>query len=276
MSKNTNEILSLWPKKVAELNERQLEAREGFMRGWLELLPNKYGVVEKFNQGWVAKLPLPTQKIKTLEIGAGLGEHASWEDLSNQDYYHLDYRKEFTDLLAKKFGDSQSILADIQEKVDLPAESYDRIVALHVLEHLPSLVKAVVEIVRLLKKDGFFDVVIPCEGGLAYGIARKISAQRYFEKRFKMDYIPIVKTEHVNMGYEIVRLLELFFNFETSSFFPLKVPVFTMNLCYGMRLRRRSEAELRSTFEEHPHILERIFESDLQANPSKELVDSIL
>ena len=42
-------------------------------------------------------------------------------------------------------------------------------------------------------------VVIPCEGGLAYSLARRISAQRIFEKRYGMSYRFFIESEHINV-----------------------------------------------------------------------------
>jgi SAM-dependent methyltransferase len=126
----------------------------------------------------------------------------------------------------------------IQSKTQFENSTFDRVLTVHVLEHLPNLPAALLEIIRILKDDGCFDVVIPCEGGLAYSIARKISAQRYFEKTFKMDYLPIVKSEHINTFPEIMAELKKYFKVEQSSFFPLKVPFYPINLCTAMRLTK--------------------------------------
>ena len=55
--------------------------------------------------------------------------------------------------------------------------------AIHVLEHLPNLPKALTEVHRSIKKTGTFQVVIPFERGFAYQIAREISAKRIFQSR---------------------------------------------------------------------------------------------
>jgi hypothetical protein len=97
----------------------------------------------------------------------------------------------------------------------------------------------VAEIRRLLKPDGCFDAVLPCEGGLAYAVARKVSAERLFRKRFGMDYTPIIRNEHVSTLDEIVEELDRVFEVEARSFFPLRVPISTMNLCVSLRLLPR-------------------------------------
>ena len=228
--------MTVWPKTPPILTPEQLKAREGFMKLWHQVLPKKYGLIEKFNQGYVAQLPLKKGSV-TLEVGAGLGEHAKYEDLGNQEYYCLEYREEFCKELRKVIFPPERVLCgDIQKTQKWDAATFDRIIAIHVLEHLLDLPAALAEISRLLKPGGVFDVVIPTEGGFAYSLARKISAERVFRKNFKMDYGPIIKNEHVSTYHEITEVLFANFRLQTRSFFPSFLPISGLNLCVGMRL----------------------------------------
>jgi SAM-dependent methyltransferase len=108
-----------------------------------------------------------------------------------------------------------------------------------VLEHLPDLPKALKEIDRLLARGGTFEIVIPCEGGWAYGFARKISSERMFRKNFGMDYRPIIRAEHINRCDEIVaELAKHGWQQTKKSYFPLLVPIWTANLCLGMQFKK--------------------------------------
>lgn len=140
-----------WPKQIPTLSPEQQIAREKWMKLWHEALPNKYSIIENFNHGYLAKLPLKLGT-KTLEVGAGLGEHAVWENLKNQDYCFLEYRKDWCDIIKNKYPNNTVIWGDIQKHLDFESQSFDRIVAIHVLEHIPDLPNALIEIKRLLKK----------------------------------------------------------------------------------------------------------------------------
>jgi SAM-dependent methyltransferase len=124
----------------------------------------------------------------------------------------------------------------------LPFEdaSFDRALAIHVLEHLPDLPSAIAELRRVLKDDGRLVVVIPCEGGVAYGLARRISAQRIFERRYKVSYDWFVKSEHINIPREIVAELTDYFEILERRYFPLRLPITAANLVIGLTLRPRS------------------------------------
>ncbi len=226
----------VWPKVPPPLSAAESQAREEFMQLWHEQLPGRYSALEDFNQGYVARLP-HRSGIKTLEIGAGLGGHLPYERLSDQDYYCLEYRASFCETLRRKIEPSHVLCADIQDQVPQPDHFFDRIVAIHTLEHLRDLPRAVSEIRRLLKADGILDIVLPCEGGWMYGLARRISSQRLFEKTFHMSYIPIILNEHVNNLSEILALLDKHFIIDTSRFFPFRIPIYQLNLCAGLRLR---------------------------------------
>jgi SAM-dependent methyltransferase len=122
--------------------------------------------------------------------------------------------------------------------LDFPDGHFDRIIAINVLEHLPNLPRAVDEMHRLCdKKTGFLSVIIPCEGGLAYGIARRISAQRIYEKRYKIPYVNFIGREHINVPWEIYEELNKKFRIESRTFFPFPIPLEFCNLFIGLTLR---------------------------------------
>jgi hypothetical protein len=105
---------------------------------------------------------------------------------------------------------------------------------------LPATVR---ELYRLCDKErGSLSVVIPCEGGLAYALARKISAQRIFEKRYGQSYKWFIEREHVNRPGEIQRELAPYFQVTNRRFFPLRVPAVFCNLVIGLTLTPRAAA----------------------------------
>lgn len=205
---------------------------------WHQELPNKYAAIEKFNHGYPANLPVKLGT-KTLEVGAGIGGHLGYEDLKNQEYHCLEYREEFCTELKKAVPPEQVHCGDIQKRQPWSDQFFDRIVSIHVLEHLPDLPAALEEIARLLKDDGVFDIVIPCDGGLAYRFARSISSKRMFEKNFGIPFEPIIRAEHLSSYPEIHEELLRKFEVENRCFFPLRIPSYQINLAVGFRLRKK-------------------------------------
>ena len=231
----TDPLRGSWPKNVPDLTQQQEDAREAWMMLWHEQLPNKFGIAEKFNNGFVVDLPV-APGTRTLEVGPGIGGHLEYEDLKRQDYHVLEMREEFCKRLADRLSPRQVHQGSIEERQPFEDGSFDRLIAIHVLEHLRNLPPALDECARLLRPGGFFDVVLPCEGGMAYSFARRISSKRMFESHFKMSYDPIIKAEHVNQLWEVNQ--ELFKRFKpvVRKHFPLIVPLDTANLFVGYRL----------------------------------------
>jgi SAM-dependent methyltransferase len=226
-----------WPKRLAPMTAEQLRIRDEWMKIWLEQHMTKATYVtllERFNQRYPLKTARPGQR--TLEIGAGVGAHCEWEDLATQEYHCNELRPELVEELRRKHPGVHAALGDCQEGLDFPDAHFDRVIAIHVLEHLPNLPKALREIRRVLKPGGRFSVVIPCEGGLAYSLARQLSAKRIFEKRFQQSYDWLIASEHVNQAHEVVEELGHVFGVEERSFYPLRVASTDINLLIGLTL----------------------------------------
>lgn len=209
------------------------------MLAWHEELPSRYAFVERFNHRALARLPAEPQKFRTLEIGAGIGGHLPFEYLSRQEYHCLEYRSEFCERLRLLPNVASVIEGSIEEKTDFAADALDRVVAIHVLEHLRNLPAALQEIERILKPGGIFDVVLPCEGGLSYSFARKISSERMFRKRFKMDFTPIIQNEHVSTYAEVHAEIDKRFRAVQTVNFPFPIYAPAINICVALRLTKR-------------------------------------
>ncbi len=204
------------------------------MRQWLKVLPEHFGLIEQFNQ----RYPLRTFKEggRTLEIGAGMGAHIRYENISKQDYVALEVQSGMTEKVLSLFPGIRAITGDCQEKIDFPDQYFDRVLAIHILEHLPDLPSALLEVKRVLKPDGTFCVIIPCDPGFAYSIARNISARPLFEKLYHQNYDWLIKMEHINTPHEITAELQNHFRVVHRRFFPFNFPIKDINLIIGLTL----------------------------------------
>jgi SAM-dependent methyltransferase len=238
---------SKWPKVLPPLTPEQKQRSDEFMKMWhVELAGQpRYGLIESFNHNFPVKHSQPGFKT-TLEIGAGLGEHLHYEKLTaeqEQNYHCNEYRENMAAEIRRRYPKVQTIVGDCQQRMDFADGYFDRYIAVHVLEHLPDLPGAIREAWRLLNKStGRFLVVIPTEGSPAYSLARKISAERVWNKRFGGGYEEFYKREHINLPHEILAELDPYFTIESRSFFPLPfLPVVAINLCIGLALKPRPQ-----------------------------------
>jgi len=233
---------SKWPKYFPPLTEEQTAIRNDFVKYWLSTISEKYGIVERFNHGYSIAHQARDFK-RTLEIGAGIGKHIDHERLTpeqEKQYTALELRHELTEIIRTRHPRVQAITGDIQERLPFPDGHFDRILAIHVLEHLPNAPAAIEEIHRLCDPHtGQLSVVLPCEGGLAYGLARRVSARRLFEKRYGQPYQWFIEREHLSGPRELLDLLCRRFEICQSRYFPLRVPYFSVNLCAAFTLKPR-------------------------------------
>jgi ubiquinone/menaquinone biosynthesis C-methylase UbiE len=236
MAKKLTQSIQKWPKRFLPLSPEQVDISDDFVKHWHETLPRKYSVVDEFNHRYVVKNS-PEIFSRTLEIGAGIGTHLQYENLTPEqesNYVAVDIRDNMVDEILKAFPRVKAVVGDCQEHLDFGEGHFDRILAIHVLEHLPNLPAAIKEMYRLCDKSkGVLSVVIPCEGSLAYKFARRLSAQRIFERRYKQSYRWFIEREHINRPWEIFEELRPYFTAVHSSYFPIPLKFEFCNLCIG-------------------------------------------
>jgi len=224
-----------WPKVLPPLAPEDQAIIDEAIQWWHEDVPSSYQLVERFNHRYALRsYPPGAGRFRTIEIGAGLGEQLQYEDLSRQDYTCVELRTEMAAALRVRFPNVQTIVGDCQQRLPFDDGHFDRAVAVHVLEHLPDLPRALDELRRLLRPGGRLGVVIPCDPGFVYGLGRRVTAQRQFEKRYGKPYSLFVRREHINSPAEIRELLRERFRIEHQQFFPLRVPIVNLNVCLGI------------------------------------------
>jgi SAM-dependent methyltransferase len=239
------DTVSRWPKILEPLDSEQQAVYDDFMKRWHEILPDRYRLVERFSHGFPVRYS-HAGFTTTIEVGAGLGEHLHHEQLSPEQargYCAVELRESMAEQIRAKDPRITVLVGDCQQLLPFPDDHFDRYLAVHVLEHLPNLPACVREAWRLLdKQHGQFLAVIPCEGGLAYSLARRMSAQRIFESTYGIPYGPLIAREHLSQPHEILTELNRYFELERRLFFPLRfLPVTSANLCIGLVMRPRPE-----------------------------------
>jgi ubiquinone/menaquinone biosynthesis C-methylase UbiE len=238
MNSLQSELGSPWPKVRPQLSLEQQKIIEDWYSYWLPKQSAQFGPIVRFNHKYAARTAVAGAR--TLEIGAGTGEHLLYEEQSGQEYYALELREELARNLQSRFPNVRVIVGDCQKKIEAPDQSFDRVLAIHVLEHLVDLPNALSEVSRVLRPDGTFMVVIPCEGGLAYQLGRQFSSKRMFEQRYQTSYDWMISYDHVNKADEIMEELNSRFVVKARSYYPLGFPSLHLNLIVGLTLVPRN------------------------------------
>jgi SAM-dependent methyltransferase len=228
---------TVWPKIRPELTEKQRAVMDDWYVQWLgEGLPDSFKPIDRFNHTYA--LRSASAGARTLEIGPGNGSHLLFENLAElQEYVALELRESLSQQIETDHRNVRVVVGDCQRTLEFPDGYFDRVLAIHVLEHLDNLPAALREIKRVLKPSGLFSVVIPCEGGVGYSLGRKFTSQRMFEKRYSMPYDWMIRYDHINQAREVLHELRSDFRVVHRTFFPLRIPSVDANLIIGLTLR---------------------------------------
>jgi len=210
-------VLSRFPKVRPELPE-------GYRRRYVaDYRENRYGrrgvlrcaaALEAWMHREVARAGAGA---RVLELGAGTLNHLPYE--RPEDCYEVvePFRELWADsphrLQVSRFYD------DIRE-ID-PAQRYDRIISVAVLEHLTELPEVLARSGLLLSREGAFAAGIPSEGALAWFLAWRFGTGIPYRLRTGLSYAPLMRHEHVNRAAEIQQLVRHFFRRLSLRRFPL-------------------------------------------------------
>src|SRR5438093_12700870 len=121
------------------------------MLSWLEVLSKRVGIVDNFNHRYPVK-HAPHEFLSTLAVGAGLGTHLQYETLTpeqERNYVALELRENMAEKIRARFPQVQALVGDCQQRLSFADGYFDRVLAIHVLEHLPNLPAAIREAHRL-------------------------------------------------------------------------------------------------------------------------------
>ncbi len=152
-----------------------------------------------------------------LEIGAGTLNHVPYHPGAGVYDAVEPFRELWED--SPHRSRVRRIYASIEEVP--PAERYDAVLSVAVLEHLTNLPAVVAEAARKLRAGGVFRAAFPSEGGLLWGLAWRFTTGVEFRLRHGLDYGALMRHEHVNTASEILAVLRHFFERVEIARFPL-------------------------------------------------------
>ncbi len=223
-----------WPKYRPDLTEEQKRIFSDWYQHWLSKagMQGRYSFIDQFGHEYAAR----TFKdgCKTLDIGAGNGAHLKYENLEMQEYTALEHSSELLGDLTRLYPKARTVIGDCQKEMDFQDNYFDRVLAIHVLEHLDNLPVTLREVHRTLRSGGKFSVIIPCEGGMLYSIGRKFSSEKMFIERYHQSYDWLIKYDHINTAKEVIAELKDLFTIDSTQYFPFLVPSIDMELVIGL------------------------------------------
>lgn len=175
-----------------------------------------------------------------IEVGAGTGHHIPYVKHAYSQYVMTDNNNEMLDIASKKYSAELSkgvVLLEKQDATDLtyPDNSFDRLIATHVLEHLPNPVKVLAEWNRIVRPGGIISIVLPCDPGMLWRFGRHFGPRRNASKAgIAYDYLQAA--EHVNSIFNLVVFIRHHFESITEHWYPARMAVPDLNLFYVCHL----------------------------------------
>lgn len=168
-----------------------------------------------------------------LEVGAGTLAHMPFVRHQFDRYIASDFDPAVVDA-AKKLPvpEKVEILRLDGGKLPFEDDSFDRVIATHVLEHVPHPHDALAEWVRILKPGGVLSLILPCDPGMLWRIGRSFGPRQTAESA-GLPYDYYMAREHINSIFNLHQILRFHFPRREVTWWPFRLPVADINLIYA-------------------------------------------
>ncbi|HZX80645.1 MAG TPA: class I SAM-dependent methyltransferase [Lysobacter sp.] len=186
-------------------------------------------------------LPSDMRADRVLEVGAGSGHHYRYLREKPREYVLTDGSDPMLRVSRQRYADEVATGRIIIEKQDASAltyddASFDRLIATHVLEHIPDPVGVLREWSRVVRSGGLLSIVLPCDPGLLWRLGRHFGPRRNAQ-RLGLPYDYVQAADHVNSIFNLVVFIRHHFDLTVEQWYPARVPVPDLNLFYVCHLR---------------------------------------
>jgi phosphatidylethanolamine/phosphatidyl-N-methylethanolamine N-methyltransferase len=175
---------------------------------------------------------------RVLEVGAGAGEHLPFVRHRFDQYVLGDSNLSMLHKVRRVRQSRAGVTATALDAAALPhADStFDRLVSVYNLEHVPHPHVVLKEWARVVRPGGILSIAIPTEGGLAWSLGRHISTRRTF-RNMGFDYDYIVAREHVNTCARLCAFIRYYFDDRVERWYPTGIPSPHLNLVFTATIR---------------------------------------
>jgi phosphatidylethanolamine/phosphatidyl-N-methylethanolamine N-methyltransferase len=190
-------------------------------------------------------LPNNKKSDSILEVGAGTGHHYAYINRKPLKYILSDSSDDMLEIATKKYqNEINSGLIEVDKqnatKLTYADNSFDRLIATHVLEHILNPVDALEEWNRVVKPGGIISISLPCDPGMMWRLGRYFGPRTQLQKQ-GVNYDYLQAAEHVNSIFNLVVFIRHHFNVVVEDWYPLKAPVADLNLFYTCHIKVEKE-----------------------------------
>jgi ubiquinone/menaquinone biosynthesis C-methylase UbiE len=176
---------------------------------------------------------------RVLEIGAGTGEHVPFVQHKFDSYTLTDLDEKTLKVaqakLASNYGNKLKFETQAGEGLSYDDNSFDRVVATHVLEHIYRPHLAIKEWRRVVRNGGVLSILIPTDPGMAWRLGRHFGPRKNaIAQGIAYDYV--MAREHVNSCNNLIALLRHYFPERKESWWPFPISSIDLNLFFSAHL----------------------------------------
>jgi phosphatidylethanolamine/phosphatidyl-N-methylethanolamine N-methyltransferase len=179
-----------------------------------------------------------------LEIGAGTGEHLPFVRHKFNKYILTDLDPKTLELAKKKLSEIHNGKIEFEtqtgERLIYADNTFDRVVATHVLEHIYQPHLVLNEWCRVLKNSGVLSILIPTDPGLAWRLGRHFGPRKNAIARgIAYDYV--MAREHVNSCNNLIAILRHYFPEAKEAWWPFPIASIDLNLffCFHATVKKQ-------------------------------------
>lgn len=174
---------------------------------------------------------------RVLEVGAGTGMHLGYVRHRFDEYLVTDASEQTLEYARNRdrlrpMGNG-AIRYGVEDatKLSFADAQFDRLIAAHVLEHLPDPHRVLREWVRVVRPGGIISLLLPCDPGMAWRLGRTLGPRATFTKAgIAYDYW--MAREHINAINNLVAMCRYYFPVRSEQWFPMRVPSMDINLFF--------------------------------------------
>ena len=198
-------------------------------------------LLQKSHQLLEKMLPYDASYCRVLEVGAGTGHHFPYMKHVFDKYVMTDGSDEMLKIASEKYAEQKSVNSFVIEKQNATSltysdHSFDRLIATHVLEHLPNPVEVLKEWNRVVRPQGLISIVLPCDPGMLWRLGRYFGPRRNAEK-LGIAYDYLMAAEHVNSIFNLTVFIRHHFEDVSELWYPARIPAPDLNLFYICHIR---------------------------------------
>jgi ubiquinone/menaquinone biosynthesis C-methylase UbiE len=171
-----------------------------------------------------------------LEVGAGTLAHLPFVRHGYDRYVASDHDEDVLNAASEQAIPARVELMKLDGR-SLPFEdnSFNRVIATHVLEHVPEPQLALEEWVRVLQPGGVLSLILPCDPGWAWRMGRYFGPRKQ-ATRAGLPYDYYMAREHINSIFNLHQIVSYHFPNRKVVWWPLRFAVPDLNLIYAANL----------------------------------------